>query len=70
MARSGCRSTDRNHGVTKAWLPQKARFHAGLRVFLGVSNHGTIRKPYLYTEKIFYNLCIYFNKDLEKMPRA
>lgn len=68
--RNGCRSTDRNHGVTKAWLPQKARFYAGLRVFLGGVTMEPSENTIYIQKKIFYNLCIYFNKDLEKMPRA
>lgn len=63
-ARNGCRSTDRNHAVTKAWLPQKARFYAGLRAFLWGVTKVTIRNTHLYMKKIFYNLCIIFNKVL------
>lgn len=51
MVRNGCRFVNGNYRVTKAWLPQKYRFYAGLKVVLGVSNQVTIKNTHLYTEK-------------------
>lgn len=64
MARNGCRSTDRNHGVTKAWLPQKARFYAGLRAVLWAGNQVTIQNMHPYIQKYIFAL-LYI-----KVPRA
>lgn len=37
--------------VTKVWLPQKARFYAGLRTIFDRVTIVTIKNAYLYREK-------------------
>lgn len=51
MDRSSCRLTNCGYGVTREWLPQKARVYAGLKAVLWVSNQVTIQNTHLYTEK-------------------
>nr|DAF65777.1 MAG TPA: hypothetical protein [Caudoviricetes sp.] len=54
IVRNGFHSTDGNHRVTKTWLPQKARFYAGLQTYLrGVTKEPLKTRTYIQ-KKIFY----------------